>query len=607
MIHSLSVNRPCQFLLWLAFAALCSAGRGQDFLLDACTTNCLQSDAATTQWLRQIQQQTPAWAHAGFTGLWLPKLPVNQPTTWNAVLNLLKANGLDPVVHLPIAAAHTEPSHLLSLYQQLHYQHRIRSFYLSGNPEPAWFAAVLQAAIAHKSQPVATAVADLGRSRSVQSMAAWLNEVYDSLPKPHSPQVFPRVLDHPLREAMRKACTQPSYDVRNLFAASLRDATVFTGFQAVTYVNASFLPPSDSIPHPMLAYAWLLTNNQLGLPLIALQDYQQPEYQEAIDQLLEIHKRYIFNSTQAEYLNRQDTDRRSLYVSANQGVDERRVLLFQLDGHNTPAGKTAQGTSRDVLVAINFGDAPLKVWHELNTSNLRPGDRFYDVTGLSDTPELSLEAGKAQGMAQAVYLEVPARSYAVWVQGEARLLVPGEIRLNARRMGTAMELSWDAPVEPNIRFFEMERSVNGAQFQLLTRIPVLAQTTEAAYLYLDETLEKGKRYAYRVKAVKDSVWFASPVVQVEIPADRLRFEIWAGANPGERVLRIRSNVSGQVQLRILDKAGKVVQRENFGIQTGEARRLLPTAQLLPGLYLIDLWMNGERIFSGRMVLMPYGR
>lgn len=606
MTHKLTACFLRKSLLGLVLGVLCTAGHSQDFLLDACVVNCTQNDAATAQWLRQIQQQAPAWAHAGFTGLWLPKLPANQPATWSTVLALLKANGLEPIIHLSAAAPQAEPEHLLSLYQQLHDQYRIRSFYLSGNPEPAWFAAVLQAAIAKKPPPLAT-VANLGRSRSIQSMATWLNEVYDSLPKPHSAQTFPRVLDHPLREALRKACAQPSYDVRNVFSAGLRDATVFTGFHTVTYVNASFLPPGDSIAHPMLAYAWLLTNNQLGLPLVALQDYQQPDYQEAIDQLLEIHKRYIFNSTQVEYLNRPDTDLRSLYLSAAQGIDERRILLFQLDGRNTPAGNATRGASRDVLVAINFGDAPLKVWHEINTSNLRPDDRFYDVTGLSNTPELSLETGRAQGMEQAVYLEVPARSYAVWVQGEARLLVPGEIRLNARRMDAAVELTWDAPAEPGIRFFEMERSVNGAQFQLLTRVPALAQTAEVAYLYLDESLDKGKRYAYRVKAVKDSVWFASPVVQVEIPADRLRFEVWAGANPGERVLRIRSNVSGQAQLRILDKAGTVVQRENFGIQTGEARRLLPTAQLPPGLYLIDVWMNNERVFSARMVLMAHGR
>ncbi len=591
-------------LLGLALGILCSAGHSQDFLLDACTINCTQNDATTAHWARHIQQQAPMWAHAGFTGLWLPKLPTNQFSTWNAVLVPLRANRLEPVAHLSVAAPSAEPEHLMSLYQQLYDRYRIRSFCLSGNPEPRWFATALKLAGAKKSPPL-VAVADLGRSRSVQSMAAWLREVYDSLPKPHSAQAFPRVLDHPLREALRKACTQPSYDVRNIFSASLRDASVFTGFHAVTYVNASFLPPGDSIARPMLAYAWLLTNNQLGLPLVALQDYQQPEYQEAINQLLKIHKRYIFNSTQVEYLNRPDTGLRSLYLSAAQGIDEHRVLLFQLDGRNTPAGKATQGASRDVLVAINFGDAPLKVWHEINTSNLHPSDRFYDVTGLSNTPELSLESGKVQGMEQAIYLEVPARSYAVWVQGETELLIPGEIHLNARRTGAAVELSWDALAEPGIRFFEMERSVNGAPFQLLTRVPVLAQATEAAYLYLDEALDKGKRYAYRVKAVKDSTWFASPVVQVEIPADRLYFKIWAGANPGERVLYIRSNVSGQAQLRILDKTGTIVRRENFGIQKGEARQLLPTAQLSPGLYLIDVRMNNERIFSGRMVLTPH--
>ncbi|MBX2928512.1 MAG: hypothetical protein KF852_11800 [Saprospiraceae bacterium] len=591
-----------RFILFLiitsALWALPRQAAAQDFLLEACLWQCSPGDSVAP-YVRQIQREAAQWKYAGFTGLWLPEIPAAQAASLGALSGALRAGGIEPLVFLPAPAAAGAPDKLLADAKALRDRHRIRNLHIGPGLEAWHYAALLNVMIAEKAVPDII-VADPGRQRSPAGIATWINAVYDQIPDADAPHIFPRALDHPLREALRKACTSPGYDVRQLFSAGLRDATTLTGFHTVTYVNASFLPESEALADPMLAYSYILSNNQLGLPMVQLDDYRNAEHRDAIEQLMEAHRKYVFNSTEVEYLNRPDSERRSVFRSAAQGADEERAILFQMEGRNTPAAQ-ASGESRDVLVAINFSDAPLRVVQALNPSNLRPDDVFYDVLGGSDTPELRLNAGEESGIPFAVYIELPPRSYSMWVQGETGMVLPGEIRLSAARTGEAVELSWESPGRPGIRFFELERSANGGIFERLAELSAMPGAQAAVYLFLDETAERGKRYAYRVKALKTDDFFYSPVASVEMPAERTRFEMNAGKTPDERVLRIRSNVQGPAKMTIYDKAGQAVTAENFAINTGEARRLLLLEALPRGVYVIEIKIKGERVWAERLV------
>jgi len=594
-------NRIISFLSALSALWLVPAGSAaQDFLLEGCFWQCAPGDEPAN-FVRRLQREAPQWKHAGFTGVWLPEIPAAQTASLGPLTAALRAGGIEPLIYLPAPAAGAGPEQLLSEARNLRDKYRARSFNIGAGMDGRQYAAFLKAAIAEKAAP-RFAVADPGPGRSAQATAAWINAVYDQMTDADASMPPPRALDRPLRDALHKAMTDNSYDARSLFSASLRDATSLTGFNAVTFVNASFLPENEPIADPMPAYAYILLNNQLGLPMVHIDDYRDPEHRDAIDQLLQAHRQYIVNSIEVEYLNRPDTDRRSIFLSAPQGADERRAILFQMEGRNTPAGRAHPiGGSRDVLAAINFSDAPLKVIHELNPSNLRSSDRFHDVLGLSDTPELTLDAGVAYQMPNAVYIELPPRSYSIWVQGETGIVLPGEIRLSARRESTAVELSWEAAAEPGLKYFELERSTDGGTFETVEKVAALPAAGETAYLYLDENTERGRRYAYRVKAVNEEGYFFSPVVRAEIPAERMRFDIVPGNGPGERLLQVRSNVEGQASMRIIDNAGKVVFSSNFALKIGEESRRIPVEALKRGVYHIDVKVNGERMWAGRMV------
>ena len=71
-------------------------------------------------------------------------------------------------------------------------------------------------------------------------------------------------------------------------------------------------------------------------------------------------------------------------------------------------------SGREVIVVINYAGETLKLDHTINTANIFPGDTLTDIFAV--TPyEYQIVSGDNQ-----VYFEVPARSFAVFVEGDLR-------------------------------------------------------------------------------------------------------------------------------------------------------------------------------------------
>jgi alpha-amylase len=221
--------------------------------------------------------------------------------------------------------------------------------------------------------------------------------------------VLVRVFDFGLRKALKDACDQAFFDVRNVYNQSIRDATGRSGFSVVTFIDNHDLNHMGGsiISDPDLAYAYILTNNQIGLPCVFEKDmYGTPSAPNShvgdeIRALIEAHRRYIFGATEVEYLNRLFSSFTATYTA---GLPE-DCLIYQLSNSNS---------GREVVVCINFGQSLLKVEHSLSLANLSIGDTLTDIFGSSAFP-ISTVSPSGQ-----VYMEVPARSFALWVEGDLR-------------------------------------------------------------------------------------------------------------------------------------------------------------------------------------------
>ncbi|MBP9190836.1 MAG: T9SS type A sorting domain-containing protein, partial [Chitinophagales bacterium] len=235
-------------------------------------------------------------------------------------------------------------------------------------------------------------------------LKAWLDDVQANMDDDTKDAIDIRIFDFALRNNLEQACDAFGYDVRNLFNASLADATGTSGYHIVTFVNNhDFRDPGQPVDNdPILAYAYILTNNKLGVPCVFQTDYFAPgNLRYKINGLMEANRRYIFGATQVDYLSRFSTP----YSADFTGGFANTSLIYQLS--NAESG-------REVIVAINFAGEPLKVNQEINTTNIFSGDTLTNI--FSESPgEYIIVGGDNK-----VNLEVPARSFAVWVQGDLR-------------------------------------------------------------------------------------------------------------------------------------------------------------------------------------------
>ncbi|RYE13371.1 MAG: DUF1939 domain-containing protein, partial [Sphingobacteriales bacterium] len=265
-------------------------------------------------------------------------------------------------------------------------------------------------------------------STNAGELSGWVNNVKSFMDAGTQAAIQPKIFDFTLRENLRQACDDAGFDTRNIFNGSLRDAAGMSGFNVVTFVNNHDFRDGSGFAsliknHPNLGYAYVLTNNQLGVPTVFYPDYYGypaaagglygyhptglPAYKPEIDRLMQVLKLYVNNSPSVDYLNRFSTPYSSNFIEGNSS----RSLIYQLEG-------SASNGNKDVIVAINFGNTILKVDQQINNRGglLGTSTMFTDVLGRSAFPYQLVDASGR------VYIELPPHSYSVWVQGSLTVL-----------------------------------------------------------------------------------------------------------------------------------------------------------------------------------------
>lgn len=238
------------------------------------------------------------------------------------------------------------------------------------------------------------------------TLKGWIDGVTASMDASTLQATQPKIFDFPLRNSLKSACDAFGYDVRNVFKESTRDKAGVSGFNLVTFVNNHDYDDTNQLiaNDPKLAYAYILTNNQLGIPCVFEKDYYGPPTDTAnnirreINALIQVHQKYIYGAQWADYLSRQGTPYAANYISGYPHT----TLLYQLS--NAISG-------RDVIVCINFAGDTLKLDHNINGTNLLPGDTLTDIFGVSPFAYQTVKSSYG------AYFQVPPRSFAVWVEG----------------------------------------------------------------------------------------------------------------------------------------------------------------------------------------------
>jgi hypothetical protein len=251
-----------------------------------------------------------------------------------------------------------------------------------------------------------------------EELAGWVNEVYDYMSEPAKQAIVPRIFDFSLRDALRRACDEFGYDVRNVFTTGIVDEGKLNGLNVVTFANNHDFRSSGGFESliqndAILAYAYILTNNQVGLPTVFYPDYYgypeqgEPGYhnyhpddkaplRDQIDELMDIHNQYIFGASSRTYLNNHGSSFGNSAGDANS-----YLLVYQLKGDQD---------FKDLVVAINFGGDGVQFSQQLD--GIAIGTQFEDLTGNANFTAPTVE--NANNISNSIWLDLPERSYAVY-------------------------------------------------------------------------------------------------------------------------------------------------------------------------------------------------
>lgn len=241
-------------------------------------------------------------------------------------------------------------------------------------------------------------------------LKGWVDQVQGGMP---GSAIQIKAFDFSLRSALKDACENFGYDVRNVFNSGMVDQAGGSGFQAVTFINNHDFRTSGEYlqTDPMLAYAYILTNNRVGLPAVFYPDYfgiQLPYHNNPpavlkpeIDALIDLHQNYIAGAPNVDYVSRFGTPYQSNIIQGYAST----TLLYQISG----------GVGdREVLVVINFAGEELEMDYQVPAA---VGTNFAKMAGQTNgTDNITVGAFSPGGVPNYVYMKIPARSYAVYVE-----------------------------------------------------------------------------------------------------------------------------------------------------------------------------------------------
>lgn len=414
----------------------------------------------------------------------------------------------------------------------------------------------------------------------------WVDQVRSYMNGNADNAIDVRVFDFALRQSIKDACDAFGYDTRNVFNSGLVDDQAASGYNVVTFVNNhDFRDAGQSVQNdPMLAYAYILTNNQLGVPCVYYPDYYgitRPNaptvnLKSEIDDLMNIHQNHIVNSATVHHLNRFGTPYYSYYNSAN--ARENTSLIYQL---------TDNPNGQDVVVAINFAGEDLDVYHEIDMTNVGAANPTFTI--MTGTGEGEYETITVN---DELHITIPARSYIVYLEDNvSREPLPVDlINFDGRLSEKRVDLDWQVASEVNVRDYEVQRSYDGKEYRSITSVMAVENTTNYSVIDEDlETIEGPLYYRLKINDLDGSVKYSN---QIFFNLGSTINDLKVYPSVSAEYLTVESASEDLVRIEFLNSEGHIVFETDLLKLTGDNK--FDTSDLKSGMYKVRITStNGE--------------
>jgi Secretion system C-terminal sorting domain len=151
-----------------------------------------------------------------------------------------------------------------------------------------------------------------------------------------------------------------------------------------------------------------------------------------------------------------------------------------------------------------------------------------------------------------------------------------------------VQLAWSTSYEQNNHYFLVQRSADGQQFSTIDTVAATDSATGSAYSYTDAHPLAGANY-YRLDQVDlDGTGTYSPIRLVNLAAASAELQL--SPNPADATvyLEMGGDVSGSLQVRLLDVQGKALRNWVLQKTAGNWNQALDVSGLPAGSYFIQV-------------------
>lgn len=496
--------------------------------------------------------------------------------------------------------------------------------------EPEFVAHLIQQMIAKGKTP--NLLVGEWYGENLDELKGWIDAVQSSLSSKGVSGFSVKVFDFSLRAALKGALDR-NESPRQVIFTGLKNGKEVSGFNVVTFLNNHDFREESNVSYNSalvnknrnLAYAYLLTNNQLGVPLVFYPDYygypapntvyngstvaygwhpaqaaDRAGHQLEIDRLIKVLKTYINGSQSVAYLNHYGGLNNGPSSPTNylNGSDYTKLLLYQLSGTGAAGGK-------DVIVAINFGTSRMQVDHAIAIQNgITQGTQFTDILGNSAFPTAVVDGNSR------IYIDLPAKSYSVWVQGTNQVIPLPVTLVNFRAKAGRdnVQLSWRASDETNFTAYTIQRSRDARTFTDRQTVAAKGTTNGPADYTTDDALTddasrlRSGTFYYRLKMTDhDGSATYSKLEAVTIDPQALYLSVIP--NPVHDTIHGEVGVpdDAMLNLTLTDAAGRAVRRQNLSARRGQNVFDMPINSLPAGTYILRA-SDGTRLVNERVLV-----
>ncbi|MDW3191076.1 MAG: T9SS type A sorting domain-containing protein [Cytophagales bacterium] len=171
----------------------------------------------------------------------------------------------------------------------------------------------------------------------------------------------------------------------------------------------------------------------------------------------------------------------------------------------------------------------------------------------------------------------------------------------------SVSLEWSTASELNNDFFEVQRSLDGINYEVLAEVSGNGSTDEVhVYHYEDRFPIPGVQY-YRLRQVDfDGAFEYSDIIVVEYAPNGSQFKAKLFPNPmieQEMTVELQTNdFTTPVSIEILDLAGRLVTSERYEVSSSNNQMLIDVSDLQTGTYLIRIRQRDQLIILKRAVM-----